>query len=154
MGRLILHDYSRSDPRLALHGRPSDYKSYRIDFGRDLVMKGSCEVVGCEAWRKGWQTVCDERTDLGTAQAAYIRQKSGRTFKEYHTDEGLTVFRFESGQRCFAAHQIRPETFTVRLGDNRVSYGLVRRHKNGRDWAEDCGEHQQAIAERIRKYHG
>ncbi len=49
----------------------------------------------------------DESTDLGREQAAYIRQRSGRSFREMRTAVGpdaLTVFRFDSGQRCFADH--------------------------------------------------
>jgi hypothetical protein len=50
----------------------------------------------------------DERTELGKGQATYIRTQSRRTFRESPTAEGLTVFRFDSGQRCFQEHQTRP----------------------------------------------
>jgi hypothetical protein len=146
---LILHHGS-----IGLAGDPSDYQSYRISFGRDVTVKGACERVECPAWKFGWDTAVDEQTDLGKAQAAYIRTQSGRTFKEMKSETGQTVFRFEPHQRCFAEHKTRPEVFSVRLGDFRANYGLLRRHTRALDWAEDCAEHQQTVAERVRKYHG
>lgn len=132
----------RIQPNLA----PGAYQTYAYARKRDTVIKSACEQVGCENFRKGWMMVVDERTPLGMAQAHYIRTQSGRTFRDGKVSTGETVFVFESGQRCFADHATIPEAFWVRGGDWRADKGLIRRHKNGLDWAEDFGEHQQRIA--------
>ncbi|MEU8362319.1 hypothetical protein AB0C27_40505 [Nonomuraea sp. NPDC048882] len=114
-------------------------------------MRAACEQVGCAAWRHGWETKVDEGTPLGQAQAAYIRQQSGRTFREQRTGEGLTAFRFEPGQRCFAEHRTRPETYLVRGGDWRQNLGLIRQHQRPADWVEDFSLHQDGLSEQQRK---
>jgi hypothetical protein len=105
------------------------------------VVRTVCEQVACPAWRDGWESTIDERTDLGKAQAAYIRTRSGRTFREMRTEAGLTVFRFDSGQRCFAEHQTRPELYVVRDGDFRGNpTGRRRVHSRAADWVEHMQE--------------
>ncbi len=128
-------------------GQPGLYQTYSITSPPDRTMKAACEQVGCEQWRSGWQSVIDESTPLGASQAAYIRQRSGRTFREQRTAAGLTVFTFESGQRCFAEHQTRPEIYAVQGGDWRKYLGPVRRHTRAADWQEDFGEHQLRLVE-------
>lgn len=128
------------------------YQTYAIRSPHDRTVKAACEVVRCEAWLNGWETQVDESTDLGRAQADYIRRQSGRTFREQHTEAGLTVFRFESRQRCFADHKTRPESYSVRLGDWRAtSRGPARMHVSAADWVEDFGEHQERVADQQRK---
>lgn len=138
---------TRVEPAMA----PGAYQTYGYKRGRDTVIVAACRDVGCEQYRNGWDSVIDETTDLGRTQAAYIRQRSGRSFKELRTAAGLTVFRFEPGQRCFTDHQTIPEKFYVRGGDWRQNQGLIRQHANGAEWAEDFGEHQQALADEIEK---
>ncbi|MDX3643098.1 hypothetical protein [Streptomyces sp. MB09-02B] len=130
------------DPfRLAAQGPVGAYQTFSVRSRPDGAVRTVCERVGCEAWRKGWESVIDERTDLGQAQAVYIRQRSGRTFREAKTDAGLTVFRFESGQRCFAEHQTRPELYLVRDGDYRGNpTGRRRVHTRAADWVEHMQE--------------
>lgn len=133
---------------------PGNYQTYRIRFGSDVTLKNACELVRCEARQFGWQTICDESDTTpygGAARANYIRHFSGRTFTEQRTDAGLTVFTFEPGQRCFAEHKTTPNFFTVRGGDHRRNLGLMRQHVNGRDFAEDFAEHQQALADEHQK---
>jgi hypothetical protein len=132
-------------------GPVTAYKTYRIISPADRMVKTACEDAGCLAWRYGWETRVDEGTELGRAQAAYIRHQSGRTFREIRTAEGLTVFRFEPYQRCFAEHRTRPEVYLVRGGDWRRDLGLIRRHTRPADWVEDFGEHQQRIADQQRR---
>ena len=86
-------------------------RDYVIRRRPDTTVIAACHEVGCPAWRHGWVTITDERTDLGREQARYIRQSSGRTFTETRDGQGLTVFRFESGQRCFAEHATTPFRF-------------------------------------------
>jgi hypothetical protein len=62
------------------------------------------------------------------------------------------VFRFDSGQRCFAEHQTNPEQYGVRDGDWRGNpTGRVRAHQRPADWVEDFGEHQIRIADQQQK---
>lgn len=137
--------------RIAPVGEPEHYQTYSITSPPDRTVRAACEQVGCEQWRLGWQSVIDESTPLGRSQAAYIRQQSGRTFREQKTAAGLTVFRFESGQRCFAEHQTRPEIYLVRGGDWRKQTGPARTHQRAQDWQEDFGEHQlRLVAQRER----
>lgn len=113
---------------------------YRFTAPPDRYVRSACEDVRCEAYQFGWETVVDEASPLGQAQAAYIRRESGRTFAEHRTADGLTVFLFSSRQRCFAEHRTRPQRFAVAEG------GSVRRHVSSVDWLEDCGEHLGRIA--------
>jgi hypothetical protein len=131
--------------------QPGMYQTYAYSRSLDTRRKAACRDVGCEAYRAGWESRFDESTALGREQAHYVRTQSGRTFREYRSAEGLTVFRFEPYQRCFADHQTIAEAFFVRGGDWRQDQGLIRHHANGRDWAEDMGEHQQHLADRIEK---
>lgn len=128
------------------------YQTYQIASPRDVAVKAACEAVRCEAWRHGWETRVDESTDIGRVQAAYIRRRSGRTFRERRTEQGQTVFVFEAGQRCFADHRTRPEIYAVRDGDWRGNpTGRVRRHTRPADWVEDFGEHQLKIVDQQQK---
>lgn len=131
---------------------PAAYQTYRISSPRDTLVRAACEQVGCAAWRHGWESTIDEGTDLGKQQATYIRTKSGRTFREQRNAAGLTVFRFEAHQRCFADHQTRPELFIVRDGDWRENpTGRTRQHTRPQDWVEDFGEHQLLLTDSRKK---
>jgi hypothetical protein len=138
----------RIDPKLPVHAM----KTFAIHSPADTAIPAVCEQVGCLAWRHGWETTVDESTELGTAQALYIRQSSGRTFTEQRTGDGRTVFRFESGQRCFAEHQTRPERYLVLGGDWRGNPRAERRvHARPADWVEDFALHQQKLASRLQE---
>lgn len=139
---------NRIEPNLPV----SAYQTYSITAPSDTGHKSACERANCQAWRHGWTSTIDESTELGQRQAAYIRQQSGRTFREQHTEAGLTVFRFESGQRCFAEHGTRPEIYLVRDGDWRGNpTGRQRQHTRAQDWVEDFGEHQLRLVDQQKK---
>ena len=95
------------DPRMPVEA----YQTWSVKSRPDKRVKTVCERVGCPQWRHGWESLIDESTQLGREQAAFIRNESRRTFKEQRNGVGLTVFRFESGQRCFADHQTMPEKY-------------------------------------------
>lgn len=138
----------RIDPNLPVGA----YQTYSIRQPADTLVRAACEQVGCDAWARGWESSIDESTALGRQQAAYIRQSAGRTFREQRTSAGLTVFRFEAGQRCFAEHRTRPQLFAVRDGDWRGNpTGRTRQHSRPADWVEDFGEHQLRIADQQEK---
>jgi len=133
--------------RVAPAGQPGDYRTFTIVSPTDRSVVAACPQVGCEQWRHGWQSVIDESTPLGKEQAAYIRLKSRRTFREQRTGAGLTVFVFEAGQRCFTEHRTRPEVYAVRGGDWREQTGPGRAHQRASDWVEDFQENQGTLAE-------
>lgn len=122
---------------------PSAFKTYSVRRQRDVSIAAVCEQVNCPQWRHGWESTVDETTELGQRQAAYIRGHARRTFREQRTAAGLTVFRFEPGQRCFADHRTVPETYTVRRGGAGTP---ARIHTRPADWVEDFTEHQQHVA--------
>lgn len=127
--------------RLPPQGPVGAYQTFSVRSRPDKAVRTVCERVGCPAWREGWESVIDESTDLGRAQGEYIRLQSGRTFREQRTEAGLTVFRFESGQRCFAEHQTIPELYLVRDGDYRGNpTGRTRTHTRPADWVEHMQE--------------
>ncbi|MFI0236324.1 hypothetical protein [Streptomyces sp. NPDC016845] len=135
---------NRIDPNMPVQA----YQTYSITSPKDTGVRAACEQVGCAAWRHGWESAIDERTELGARQAHYIRTQSRRTFREQHTAAGITVFRFEPGQRCFADHQTRPEIYAVRDGDWRGNpTGKTRTHQRAADWVEDFGEHQLTLVD-------
>lgn len=139
---------NRLDPAMPV----SAYQTYEVRAPRDVQQRSACEQANCQAWRYGWESVIDESTLLGQGQAAYIRTQSGRTFREQRNDAGLTVFRFEAHQRCFADHGTRPELYLVRDGDWRGNpTGRQRQHTRAQDWVEDFGEHLQQIADQQQK---
>lgn len=119
---------------------PPRTRTYVMRPRRDVLIKTACEDAECDAWRNGWQTICDERTPLGAEQADYIRHRSGRTVAEIQGPP--TVFVFERGQRCFAEHQTQPARFLI-TGVGEVA-GI-------REWAGDFGDHMERLTEIRRK---
>lgn len=115
-----------------------DTRDYLVRMPRDTLVKAACQDVGCENWRYGWDTHIDEGTPLGREQAAYIREHSGRDFRELAGGDGLTVFRFSPYQRCFAEHRTRPARFLV------ADRGVTE-HTSLRGWIDDFGEHVTRI---------
>jgi hypothetical protein len=126
-------------------------QTYQAVAPSDQTIVAACASVACPAWRHGWDTTVDETTELGQRQAAYIRGESRRTFREQANAVGLTVFRFEAGQRCFADHHTRPASYLVRGGDWRAHLGVARTHVHPSDWVEDFAEHQQRLADQQQK---
>lgn len=128
-------------------GPSSAYVTYSISMRPDTGQKFTCQEVGCDFWRNGWDSPIDERTEQGKLWAHAIRT-SGRDFKELHREDGVTVFRFDPYQRCPRDHDTVPDLFVVRDGDwrgNPTKRGRV--HANGYDWAEDFQEHEGALAD-------
>jgi hypothetical protein len=109
---------------------------YSLLMPPDTTIRAACEDVGCEYWRDGWDSPVDERTAEGQTWARLIRHESGRTFRELRRADGVTVFRFGPGQRCFREHRTRPGRYLVRG---------VREHSSLGDWIEDIGEHVTSI---------
>jgi hypothetical protein len=110
---------------------------------------GTCEEDDCGQFINGWQTVCDETTDLGQQQAAYIRSDTTRRHTESREDPtgtgvARTVFRFEPGQRCFHQHRVplgRPELFLVH-GERGASSTV---HSGPDAWLDDFRTNQTRL---------
>lgn len=109
----------------------------------DRLIPAACHQVGCLKWRRGWDVLIPEATEQGARHAAAIRSgKTGRTYRELPaTADGMTVFRFDSGQRCFAEHKTRPELYVVHNEAGRAR-GQRRREKVPGFWAESLHETQ------------
>jgi hypothetical protein len=129
--------------------------TYRIVSPHDKDRVAACHEVGCDAWRNGWDSILDLANPAHAKAAAYIRSgASGRTYREIGTGsgEGIVVFRFASGQRCFEEHHTRPEVFLRRGGDHRGNPRQeLCRHANAGEWVEDFAEHQQRLAEAVER---
>jgi hypothetical protein len=110
----------------------------------DLTVVAACEDVGCDQWRNGWETVCDEATDMGGKVAMLIRSgQTGRDFTEMRDLlTGATVFRFAPHQRCFREHRTRPGELLVYQRGRKA-----REHSNLADLAEDYTEHAGRLAD-------
>jgi len=132
---------------------PQAFKTYSIVVPKETHWKKvPCAETNCEAFVKGWTTSIDERTQQGQKQAYYIRKHSGRSFKEERNREGLTEFRFSTGQQCFREHQERldkPELFIVQGGDYRQRFGQRLLHKRAADWVDDFSTHQGRLNDNL-----
>lgn len=146
----------RVEPQLPVQA----YKTYELRAPLASHWRpASCAETGCEAYEHGWRTVVDETTPLGQQQAAYIRSRAGRAYREERSDEPaqarMTVFVFPAGQPCFRAgqHRVpleREPLYIVRGGDWRGTTG-DQRQLNAAAWVDDFATHQNNLAEQIEK---
>lgn len=124
----------------------TDARNYRVHMPHDTTIKASCEDVGCDQRRSGWETVCDESTRDGVMVANWIRSgQSGRDFTEMSdVRQGslVAVFRFPPHQRCFTEHRTRPGRLLVQRRGR-----VLREHSSLSDLAEDYTEHVGRLAE-------
>jgi hypothetical protein len=125
------------------------YQTFAI---RGHQRQATCAEYGCEYQARGWVVRADESTDLGRAQAHYIRYESRRRFHEERLPGGLTAFRFEAGQQCFTKHYVqsdREPLYVVRGGDHRGNPTGRRGVYREGEWVDRFGTHQQDVAERV-----
>lgn len=129
----------------------------------------TCEEVRCSAFVDGWTSVFDESTELGRAQADYVRgkftlpngEKCGRKYTEYRRENStLVTFRFFPGQKPFGDehdnHAVplgRPAIFAVI--DPQVDNGTPYIHdgvENGAvNWTDDFANHQDRLADKAKE---
>jgi hypothetical protein len=105
---------------------------------------GTCEEDNCEWYLKGWQTTCDETTQLGQTQAAFIRGDKSRRHTETRESPTTVVFRFEAGQKCFRQHRVplgRPELYLVRGEQGAQSFV----HSGPESWLDDFCTNQERV---------
>jgi len=88
-------------------------QKYQVSEGRSFQRPGTdpgwwrdatCAEVDCPHYLLGWTTV----VPTSSAQAEYIRRRSGRRFIERRDEEAMSAFHFEPGQRCFGRiHRVK-----------------------------------------------
>lgn len=88
---------NRVDLGVDQNGKPTGTKN------PDYWETANCRDFECPDYLLGWTTSIDTSTDLGKRQAYYIRKDSSREFREEMQGgpEGLVLFRFPPGQKCF-----------------------------------------------------
>jgi len=132
-------------------GSVTDYKTYQIAQPKTPHTRiADCQAAGCLAYEFGWRTI----VPMLSAQADYIRNHSGRKFREEPGGDGTAVFTFYPEQQCFTEHHVedRPQLFAVRDGDHRGNpTGRRRLHTNGKYWVEDFAEHQDRLKTQLEK---
>jgi len=134
--------------RITPQAGPHAYKTYGIAAPLATHWRpATCEEVGCEQYRGGWQV----RIEGLDPQDIHLATHSGRKWSRVQVAEGETYLVFEPGQPCFrsAAHRVRldrQERFLVTGGDWRGNPRQERReHASAANWQEDFAEHQDRI---------
>ena len=84
-----------------------------------------CKTEGCRHWQLGWVTTVDTGTELGKAQAGFIRYQSGRSFREERAGDTLIRFVFPAGQKCFIQHRRQKHNVTY------LKSSALNSHLNG-----------------------
>ncbi|GAA2199945.1 hypothetical protein GCM10009787_48920 [Streptomyces bangladeshensis] len=114
----------------------------------------TCAEVDCPHYLNGWRV----RVEGLAPQDIHAAKTSGRRWIEQRVADGETWLVFEAGQPCFKASQHRtrvdrPPLYIVRDGDHRGNPRgtKARLHQRAADWQEDFAEHQQKLADEIRK---
>ncbi|MGV9756924.1 hypothetical protein ACWDUC_14050 [Streptomyces tricolor] len=114
----------------------------------------ACAEVDCPHYLNGWRV----RVEGLAPQDIHAAKTSGRRWIEQRVADGETWLVFEAGQPCFKASQHRtrvdrPPLYIVRDGDHRGNPRgtKARLHQRAADWQEDFAEHQQKLADEIRK---
>jgi len=147
-------------PQLPPHLR----KTYGV---HHATREASChEVVDgnqvCPAFWHGWRTVLNP-TDAKHAAAMYYFDSgdSGRHFTKESTPDGLWIYTFTPGQRCFTSphtivdRQQEPQYLILAgdhrhyIGDRDPSTGNVKPvlvHSGGSSFIDDFASHQEKLA--------
>jgi hypothetical protein len=130
------------------------YKTYRILSPQSTHFRpATCAEADCPHYLNGWR-VRVEGLDAALLHAA---RTSGRHYVEQQIREGETWLVFSAGQSCFqvSQHRVRldrPELYLVRDGDWRGNpTGRQRAHAGPQDWIDDFGEHQDKLADQMKK---
>lgn len=134
-------------------GPPSAYKTFTVLQPLATHFRpATCAEVDCPNYLNGWKTEVDTSTELGAAQADYIRHRAGRAFVESADRLPVVTFLFHAGQPCFAEHHEpleRPPIHIVRNGDWRAGDNV--REVRPDDWVDDFQNHQARLADQIER---
>ncbi|MFD8075805.1 hypothetical protein ACFV3E_24510 [Streptomyces sp. NPDC059718] len=142
-----------SRPEPLMHA--AAYKSYQVLQPLSTHWRpATCAEVQCPHYEEGWGV----RVENLTPDLLHEAKNSGRRYREWRVAEGETWLLFEPGQPCFRSktHRIqigRPPLYIVRDGDHRGNPRgtAARLHHNPDNWRDDFAEHQQRLADEIKK---
>ncbi len=134
---------------------PEAYKTYSMVSPLGSHFRpGTCAEADCPHYLNGWQV----RVESLTPDLLHAAKTSGRRYSEQRIAEGETYLVFEAGQPCFRSsqHRVRidrPPLYLVQDGDFRGNPRgtKARMHVRPEHWVEDFAEHQQALADEIKK---
>jgi len=122
-----------------------------LDPAADFWRRATCAEVECAGWLHGFRLRIDESTQLGQAQAAYLRAvTSRRRAREWRDEVGLTVFEYAPGQRCTSDSDDQH-----RVPVEREPLYIVRDPRQGRrlvgqtQWVDVLHQHTDEYAERV-----
>jgi hypothetical protein len=137
--------------RIEPSGPAALYKTYGLTAPVKTHRRpASCAEIECANHLRGFSITADVSTELGRAQAKYLRMKSGRAFTVTELGD-LITFTFAAGQTCFEPHTVsleREPTFYIKGGDYRGNpLGLPARKLSAISWRDDFGEHQERIVD-------
>lgn len=137
-------------------GPVNAYASFRVANPRATHTRpATCAEVDCQPFLNGFMATCNEATDLGRRQAAYLREhrRDGRE----RNGPGGTEFLFPPGSRCLATnHRVlidRPPLCLIRPGDwrgNPAGRSGVRQ-VGVEEWVERFALNQDKVAERVKR---
>ncbi|MFE7973009.1 hypothetical protein [Streptomyces shenzhenensis] len=140
--------------RIAPTMGPEAYKTYAmVSPLATHFRQATCAEVGCDHYRQGWRV----RVQALTPDLLHAARTSGRKYTEQQIADGETYLVFEAGQACFKASQHRapvgrPPLYLVGDGDYRGNpRGTKPRQLTPGHWVEDFAEHQQGLADEIKK---
>jgi hypothetical protein len=129
------------------------YKTYRILSPQETHLRpATCAEVDCPHYLNGWSV----RVEGLDAALLHTARTSGRRYVERQVREGETWLDFSAGQWCFqkSLHRVRkdrPELYVVRDGDWRGNPTGRSRTLRPQDWIDDFGEHQDNLADQMKK---
>lgn len=155
MGQFLVTD-RRGRKRVEPKGPVGAYATFRVANPRATHTRpATCEEVGCKPFLNGFLVTCNEATDLGQRQAAYLREhrRDGRE----RNGPGGTEFVFLPGSRCMGTdHRVlldRPPVCLVRPGDWRGNPGgaHARRTVHVSEWLERFALNQDKLAEKVKR---
>jgi hypothetical protein len=134
---------------------PESYKTFAVVSPISTHMRpATCPEVGCDQYRNGWRV----HVEALTPDLLHAAKAAGRRYREEQLSEGQTYLVFEPGQPCFKAAQHRaplgrPPLYVVKDGDHRGNPRgtKARVHARAADWVENFAEHQQGLADEIKK---
>jgi hypothetical protein len=136
-------------------GPPAAYKTYQVTAPLSTHWRpATCEEVGCRAYANGWVTTVPANSEL-----EHTLRSSGRRWSAtWRNPEGTVSYQFPPGTRCFAAsgHRVRvreESIYLVRDGDIRGNPRGTRprRHVNVGNFLDDWANHQDKIADELRR---
>lgn len=110
----------------------------------------SCQQYGCLTQQRGFRTILDTATDLGRAQAGYLRTRAGRPHREHRSGPSQVTFVFPPGTDCFTTHRQplgRPALYVVRDGDWRA-YGPATRLRPDQ-WVDTMADHLDQLRRKV-----